>query len=166
MILVNPECRTEAAMASSYLRHYYWNRLLQRSFWRKVISFEFDFAGSIADFLKTLLQARRQGPEQSTAATQSRQETAPAGFVARMLSGMERFRGPVLVLLSGRDLTARAFEDLCAANARWKAAIAAGHVATVRVEAADHTFSRRDDLIASVGECTAWLKKVAPDDTA
>jgi len=37
-ILLNPWVRQPTAQAKAYLRNYYWQRILQKSFWQKIFS--------------------------------------------------------------------------------------------------------------------------------
>jgi len=145
LILANPWVHSEAGAAKAYVKHYYGRRLLQRGFWRKVISGEFDAAGSLRDlFAKLNTSAKGSG--------------APRGsFRERMLEGFATFAGPVLVQVSGRDLTAAEFVDLCQSDARWRAALARRNVDLRRYEDADHTFAATGAFTAAVADCTTWL---------
>jgi exosortase A-associated hydrolase 1 len=150
VILANPWVRTETGEARAYLRHYYLQRLLQPTFWRKVIGGRFNPVNSVVELAYTLLHAGRGRPNVSAPA---------ASFVGRMLAGLASFGRPVLVLISERDLTARAFVDLYSADRGWRAAMSSPHVTVVRLLNADHTFSSRDALNQAAAHCSAWLAK-------
>jgi exosortase A-associated hydrolase 1 len=145
LILANPWVHSEAGAAKAYVKHYYGRRLLQPGFWRKVISGKFDAAGSLRD-LAAKLRASARGP------------SAPRGsFRERMLEGFAAFAGPVLVQVSGRDLTAAEFVDLCASDARWRVALDRRNVVLRRYEDADHTFASAGAFNTAVADCRAWL---------
>jgi len=148
LVLANPWVRSESGEARAYVRHYYANRLLQAAFWRKVAAGEFDFVGSVRDFLRKLWTSKRGRP-----ASESR-----ASFRERMLEGLTRFRGPILLQVSGRDLTAAEFMDLCESDRRWGSAIARRNVDVRRYERADHTFA--EGLDVATADCAAWLDTV------
>ena len=148
LILANPWVRSEAGQARAYVRHYYGNRLLQAAFWRKVATGKFDVVGSIRDFLRKLWTSSR-----GRSAHHSR-----ASFQERMLAGLARFRGPILLQVSGRDLTAAEFMDLCDSDRRWGSAVARPSVDLRRYERADHTFA--EGLDVATADCTAWLGTV------
>lgn len=153
--LANPWVRTGAGEARAYVRHYYSRRILQREFWRKVGRFEFDVLGSIRDFHRKLRSARR-----------SAEPVEPNGFVDRMRSGLERFEGRVLVLISGRDLTAQEFVDLRTRDPRWRRLLARESVETVELHDADHTFSSGEALGSATRHTIDWLSagaRLAPD---
>jgi hypothetical protein len=58
-----------------------------------------------------------------------------------MLDGLERFRGRVLVLLSGNDLSAAEFRDQAAASPRWQRVLGTDRVTRRELPGATHTFS-------------------------
>lgn len=145
MILANPWVHSDRGEARSYLRHYYGRRLLQRSFWRKLITGEMRILHSVRDFARKLAVARGS-------------HAGSGDFVAAMRAGLACFRGPVLLIQSGRDLTAREFDDLCAADAGWRSAMIGARVELVRLERADHTFSRREHLEQASLQIVEWLQ--------
>ena len=156
LILVNPWVRTQTGEAQTYLRHYYGGRLLQLSFWRKVLS------GGVNPFnsLRGLFQTARVARAAQT------DVTAPAGsFIERMLRGFGAFKGSVLLLISGRDLVAQEFMDLCAASPGWQAGLKKPAVQVIRLEAADHTFSQRAALESAIGHCRQALADLSQPGT-
>jgi exosortase A-associated hydrolase 1 len=157
LVLVNPEVRTEVAFASTYLRHYYWGRIWQKSFWSKVLKMQFDVRSSARGLLDTISKATRRGSEVGASSE------LPDDYVSSMLSGLTDFSGPALVLLSGKDLTARAFEDLLDQNPAWGALMLKRGFALKALPGADHTFSRLEDLQASVYELQNWLNTTVKD---
>jgi len=150
LILANPWVHSEAGAARAYVRHYYWQRLLQRGFWRKVLAGEFDLRGSLSDFAGKLLASRRSPSDR-------RRES----FQRRMLAGLESFRGDVLLLMSGRDLTAAEFDDLSRADERWRRALGRDRVSVRRYDRADHTFAAADSFAESMADCRQWLDGLA-----
>jgi uncharacterized protein len=151
LVLANPWVRTEASEAQTYLRHYYGQRLLQRSFWRAVFSGGFRPLRSARDLLKKIATARN---------TAESQGSAPGSFVERMRRGLAALDVPLLVLISERDLTAQAFVDLCSADPMWRSAMSAPNVSVVRLQAADHTFSGAAALRSATEACLQWLRNV------
>ena len=145
LILANPWVHSEAGAAKAYVKHYYGRRLLQGAFWRKVFSGEFDAAGSLRDLLAKLR------------ASVSRSSAPRGSFRERMLEGLSAFGAPVLLQVSGRDLTAAEFMDLCQSDDRWRAALERSNVVVRRYESADHTFAAAGAFRAAVADCTAWL---------
>ena len=150
VILANPWVRTPAGEAQSFVRHYYGQRLLQRSFWRKLFRGELKGAASIVDFVRKLTRAALPSAAGAARATTS--------FIERMLRSMRSFRGPVLVLVSENDLTAQEYRDLCSSSAQWSAAVSRANVVTVDCLGADHTFSTQAAHGQMMSEILRWLR--------
>lgn len=128
--LLNPWVREPATEARATLRHYYWQRLTDGAFWRKVVSGKFNPFTSAA----------------SLAAVASRAATAPAAgnLAERMLEGLQAFKGRILVITSGKDLTAQEFGDVSRASPGWRSLLARSTTHTHHLPAADHTFARQE----------------------
>lgn len=149
LILVNPWARTESGQADAIVRHYYGQRMLQRSFWSKLLSGDFDFTKSIRELCRNVLTVARVG----NAATLSDSRH----FLDRMYEGLVRFTGPVLLLISGRDLTAKEFIALASRDARWSRALEGPGIKVIHLPGADHTFSSREWLDRSTRAVVEWL---------
>ena len=151
LILSNPWVHSEAGVARAYVRHYYFERLLQASFWRKVAAGEFDLVESVRDLLRKLWLATKL----------SRVSAVRGTFRDHMLEGLTRFRGQVLLLISGRDLTAAEFMELGRPDERWRAGLARPNVKLRRYEQSDHTYSDAGGLAMAIADCTAWLELIS-----
>ena len=137
VVLVNPWVRTEAGQARTYLKHYYRQRLLDPSFWSSVLTRQFDAVASARSLLGNLVRAfgaKRADGEPGA---------GNASLAERMAIGLEGFDGPVLLIISGRDLTAKEFEDVARGSSRWRRIFAAPRLMRRELVDADHTFSRR-----------------------
>jgi hypothetical protein len=75
-----------------------------------------------------------------------------------MAQGLARFKGRVLLILSGNDLTAKEFSDMAAGSTRWRRLLQSPKVVQHRLADASHTFSRRDwrDQVSSW--TSGWLR--------
>lgn len=151
LILINPWVRTEAGEATTVLRHHYARRLREAAFWRRLVSGEVRMGAALGGALKSITAALVGGRGTDTPATRH--------FVERMLQGFESFSGPVLVLLSSDDLTAREFETLCRNSARWRTAISRPFVGATRLVGADHTLSSAESLREAVNAIRQWLDR-------
>jgi uncharacterized protein len=86
-----------------------------------------------------------------------RDRTADLPLPERMAAGLARYRGPVLLVLSGKDLTAREFEDAAAASPTWQRLLGDNRLSIARLPAADHTFSRDEWRNAVASLTLDWL---------
>lgn len=141
LVLMNPWVRTVAGEAKAYIKHYYTARLLDPAFWRKVASGRFDIVASLrslAAFIGKAAFTRDDGK----APPAHRDLDASLPLPARMAEGLRRFKGSVLLLISGNDLTAREFLDAAAASSLWRDLLADPRVVRRDLPTADHTFSQ------------------------
>ena len=146
LVLVNPWVRTEAGLARTQLRHYYGMRLLQKNFWKKIAVGEFNPLRAARAFMGSIVQAlARKGD--------AHRKPLPD----RMEAGLRRFTGRVLLILSGKDLTAQEFVGVVSGSEGWQSLLRESRVSRRDLAEANHTFSSRDwrDRVASW--TTAWL---------
>ena len=160
-MLLNPWARSAGGLARATLKHYYLARLRDPALWRKLASGQFALGASLRSLLGLLRTARKPEAAPSAPAATAAPE-APAvprdgsappltpDLHERLLDGMQRFRGRVLFIFSGADLTAQEFLDMCKTSRAWQRLLAAPAVQQHTLAAADHTFSRR-----------AWRDQVA-----
>jgi exosortase A-associated hydrolase 1 len=147
LALLNPWVRSEATHAKAELKHYYLRRLTDRSFWAKLRRGEVDMVGA----------ARAVARGMKTAAT-GVPETDTASFQDRMAAALRTFAGPVLLVLSEHDLTAREFADYASGDPHWRGVLAQPGTTRIDIAGADHTFSTapwRDQVESSTLE---WLR--------
>jgi exosortase A-associated hydrolase 1 len=159
MVLLNPWVFSRQGAAKAVLKHYYLQRLSSKDFWAKVLSLKFDYRASLASFAGLLhLAARRV--ERGEARPVSVKVAVDLPLPLRMRLCLERFTFPVLLILSGRDLTADEFRDAVNADPQWQALLAAPRLTRRDFVEADHTFSSavwRDQ----VAEWTAnWIQSL------
>ncbi|AXA93095.1 hydrolase 1, exosortase A system-associated [Massilia sp. YMA4] len=155
LVLANPWARTSDGLARATLKHYYVARLLQPAFWKKLVSGRFDVRGSLGS-LVGLVRSARGG---AAPAVQVPSPAAPApGLRERMLAGWQGFRGPILLITSGADLTAQEFLDMVKASRPWQKLLADPRVQRQTLAAADHTFSRREWRDQVAGWTAAWVR--------
>ena len=154
LMLANPWVRTEAGLAQAFVEQYYGRRFLQPTFWRKLSSGRLDLRGSVGDLLRAVRlsrSGRAAGPGRVS-----------AGFIGAMLRGWQSFHGPVLLLLSGRDLTAQEFVTLCRDDGPWRQLLARTNVTLQEFPEADHTFASAASTEAASQACSGWLFAVFP----
>lgn len=137
LVLLNPWVRTVAGEAKTRLKYYYFQRLLNVGFWRKVIKGQFEAGMSISSFfgLLKIIFRSKSGLKAYTEAEL---------FPDKMLAGFESFSHPVLIVISGNDLTGREFQDSIKSDRRWKTLLKRKNVVQKNLVDADHTFSRRE----------------------
>lgn len=139
LCLLNPWVRTEQGLVQTQLRHYYWERLRQPAFWKKLLSGRVGLQAG-REWWDKLRQSRRSQREgsQGRAGTSS---LADAHYTERMLAAWMAFPHPILLLLSGDDYVAKEFLDRCQQHPGWAAALGRPGLQRVDLPQANHTFS-------------------------
>lgn len=148
IVLLNPWVRTEAGQAKALLRFYYLNRLLEPSFWRKLLTGGVNPLASARALLGLWKTSRRAAEPAQPKSQQAPVATAMRAAIDRglpltesMLLGLQRFTGQAMLVLSGRDLIAREFEQLVESSPDWQRGLAAASLRRHDLPEGDHTFS-------------------------
>lgn len=154
LVLLNPWVRTEAGLASAYIKHYYAQRLLDPAFWRKLLSGRVALASSMRGLMGRVRSlSKAKAPTAAPAAD-------GASLPQRMLAGLRQFQGKVLLVLSSEDLTAQEFLALEQGSSAWRLALAEKRVERRVLQGANHTFSRRE-WRDQVAEWTLeWVRRI------
>lgn len=151
VVLANPWARTDTGEARARIRHYYARRFFEQDLWKKVVSGSFDLWNSLRGLRAALRRAAAR------AGRGGRNAVGEANFLDRMEAGLASFAHPVLLIMSGRDLTAREFDDFCRGSRTWTRLMASPRVTRVDLPAADHTFSSEGSLQAACCAIEAWI---------
>jgi exosortase A-associated hydrolase 1 len=131
LCLLNPWVRSETSLARTQVKHYYLQRVMQPAFWSKLLS------GKVAlGAVNGLVQNIRTAFSAASPA-----QTANAPFQQRMASAWKGFSGPILLVLSGNDFTAKEFLEYAAADTAWSGAFEYTQLVRQDLPDADHTFS-------------------------
>lgn len=161
--LANPWVRTPGVQAETILKHYYLDRLRSRQFWRSVWAGEYKLGASMASFYKvfsTFLQGRKS----------TRAGTAGSGLTtfdhlplpSRTAEGLRRFSGHVLLLMSGRDLIAREFDEVTKVSKDWQGLLSGPRITRKDIADADHTFSKPEVKADAQRTLLDWLAASVP----
>jgi exosortase A-associated hydrolase 1 len=149
MVLLNPWVRSEASLARTQVKHYYGQRLMQPEFWQKLLRGGIGL-GALRGFLRSVASARRPAAAQ-----------VHADYRGAMASAWKRFGGPMLLMLSDSDYTAREFEDCATTEPAWQGALARSGLRICHLADADHTLSSAAAKSAADGAVTQWLGTLA-----
>jgi exosortase A-associated hydrolase 1 len=138
LVLLNPWVRTEEGAARATIKHYYKDRLFDARLWKKIGSGQFDVKDSVRSLWDNVGKAFGPKPDTGTPAAG---DAAP--LPERMQGALTRFKGRVLVVLSGADLTAQEFAELSHRSGPWQRLLGTPRFTRRQIDKADHTFSRR-----------------------
>lgn len=148
LCLANPWLRSEQTLAKTHVKHYYRQRLVQADFWLKLLR-----GGVATKALRDLWHNLRL-----SAGKGQRGAAAPvADFRTRMAAGWKAFAGPVLLITSDDDYTAREFLDGCSTDPAWRGAFSKPRLQRLELAGADHTFSNPSSRLAMEDAVLGWL---------
>ena len=151
LALLNPWVRTQASAARTQFRHYYRQRLMQRAFWQKL------FRGGVGWQALAGLWAGLRQLSAPPAPADGQGAQAPGSYRARMAAAWLAFDGPILLALSGRDDTAREFEDALNGDPAWAGAAVRANVSRVDLPGSDHTVADTAGAQQLLAATRAWL---------
>jgi len=144
VVAINPWIRTEQSRAAVEVRHHYGSRLVSAQFWRRLLTGQVDVVDAVGGLIGSLGRAVKKPV------------AAAVAYPERMASGARTLGDRVLWILSGRDLTAREFEQYAAKSPAWQGLLAT-KTGVLRLADADHTFSRRAWRQQVVDAVVAWM---------
>lgn len=150
LALANPWVRAPLTQARMQVRHYYWQRLRQREFWKKLLGGGIG-VDALRDYGRALATSSRRAHVAAVAHT----------YQARMLAGWRNASVQTLLLLSKDDYTAREFAELAALDPSWRAATASSLVLRQVLDDADHTFSTQVQRALVARLTREWLVSAA-----
>ena len=153
LCLLNPWVRSEASLARTHVKHYYAQRLLQPSFWRKMIAGKVG-PNALTDSWRSLRTALRPVGGLEPAAG------VAIPYQRRMAEAWPTFNGEIMLVLSGRDFTAKEFVEYVEGDKGWKAGFQRRGLVKHDLPEADHTFSDAGSRIALERLTLEWLSTV------
>ncbi len=150
LVLVNPWVYSPQGAAKAYLKHYYLDRLLSKGFWRKVLKGQYNPFSSASSLIGVAVTASK--PEPVKQALNDGEDPhmpsipgqASGNLVQRFSDGLDQFKGPVLLILSGNDLTAAEFSDAANGHRKLGKQLARADLCLQSIPEADHTFSTKE----------------------
>ena len=145
LCLLNPWVRSQVSLARTHIKHYYPQRLMHHGFWLKL------FSGRVAISALSRLWRSIGLAFSGTAGAPSYQQ--------RMASALAAFGGPVLLLLSETDYTAKEFVEFTQSDRNWQVALARARVQRQVLPDADHTLSGTATKAQAQGIMQAWLRE-------
>ncbi|MBA3916432.1 MAG: hydrolase 1, exosortase A system-associated [Acidobacteriales bacterium] len=177
LALINPFSYDVKRRAQRRIRHYanlYYRRVTHRDWWTHALRGNLSVRGRLQASWQMVLEAAGLRtplePSRTEASSFVRGQTASArrGFLSyrqpniidRLYASLCKFRGPVMLVLSGGDSSAQTFTDLLKASAKWKALMTRAEVRRHDLPGADHSF-RRSEWRDQVAQWTlSWLADI------
>lgn len=149
VVALNPWVRSAQTLARTQVKHYYRQRLMQPDFWRKLLSGR--VAGSALRSLLHNLRAARGGAGPADA-------DAPRSYQDRMAEAWRDTGRPLLLILSGKDYTAKEFLEATQTDPAWQGALLRPGLEQHTLADANHTFSEPAHQLQVEAITCRWLR--------
>lgn len=159
-VLANPWVRTPEGRAQVIVKTYYLDRLRQPEFWAKLRSGKFDFRASVAslvDVVRAYVRGRLMFARSKVGG--AAEDLTHLPLPERVATGLARFQGQSLLLMSGHDYIADEFDEVVAASRAWDGLLDSPRLMRRDIEGADHTFSRRVWKEAASDAVVDWMRR-------
>ena len=171
LVMLNPWVYSDEGKARTLLKHYYLRRFFSKNLWRKIASGKFMPRQSVKDFIRNLGEATKHSrPDDSSSACtgEETQNLADAGnkpvgnaqLAARLEEALAHYKGKLLLVLSGNDLTADEFRESLARFKQLRKFVSGPNVTNHEISNADHTFSATDLKLALADKIIDWLRSI------
>lgn len=148
LVLLNPWVFTEKGASKTVLKHYYFQRLFSKDLWQKLFCFKFDYRHSFSAFVSHFKKIWIL------------QNDADVDLPKRMRNGLSQFKNPILLILSGNDLTATEFKEAIKSDLKWQKLLENSQASRYEISEADHTFSSNEWRTQVENLTTNWLKNL------
>ncbi len=158
IVLINPWVHSSNLEARVRIEGYYMTRLKGKEFWKKLITGQLEVINSLLSLVGYLIHFLK------SALNPERTMMRSPGYLYRMLVGLRRFKGSIMVVLSGSDLVAQEFRELLRMDERWRATVKRNQVQIVEFDNADHSFTspeQRSTLETQIGN---WVRETVNTD--
>lgn len=156
IILGNPWVHTDETSDAVTVKHHYSKRIREKGFWLKVLRLQYNPIPALATITRTLLKKCHKLVGHSTKQEHSEPDSPSRPFIARMRNGLSRYKGDMLLLMSGRSIVSKEFDELLDTQPAWQKAIKSPRlVVRLNMPNADQTFSS----VASRAAVTAVTRK-------
>jgi len=158
LVLLNPWVGSAKGAARVVLRRYYRQRLREPDLWRKLAAGALDLRVFVRSLVANVRAAMGRGQHAMPETAANPAALASARLDSAMTQALDVFAGRILLVLSGRDLTAAQYSDVVAASSRWRGLLRSGQADRLALPDADHTFSRRELRDTLAADLLAWLR--------
>ncbi|QID18528.1 hydrolase 1, exosortase A system-associated [Nitrogeniibacter mangrovi] len=160
LMVGNPWVHTEETGDAVTVKHHYAKRIRDKDFWLKLLRGQYNPFPALLTIGRALwARARKRlSAHKASAGGPAQRDERHLPFVTRMRLGMSRFGGDVLLLMSGRSLVSKEFDELVGSDASWQQAMATPrHLARHDMPDADQTYSSVASRREVIAIARQWL---------
>ena len=162
IVLLNPRVDNDKIEAVASIKHYYWQRLTNPNFYKKLLSGKLDVIQSMKQLSATIFTALKPRNKSTPANSAikgkgpgSKDEYVPVETLIE--EGFDQFRGSFLVILGGADLEAAKFKEVMKRSPGLQRRAKDPEVIIKNLADATHTFSNRESLDTVIQWTREWI---------
>jgi hypothetical protein len=144
------------ATASKKVNKHYRTRLLQASFWKKVIRMEYNLGEYAAAALRKL-QRKEHKPGGNK--SERKIDENNGNFLNDLLVGLQHFNGKILFLMGDRFLTSDEFDALMNSSPQWRTASAKPNHERIDIKGGDQVFSSNEAQERMFDVASEWIHR-------
>jgi uncharacterized protein len=122
LVLGNPWVHSGTTADAVAVKHY-GQRLRNLDFWMKVLRLQYNPIPAMATMRRRFFVSFGRRQSEFSSDTDPFSENVKSNFVVRMRDGLRRFNGDVLLLMSGRSLLSKEFDELISNDPLWRSAV-------------------------------------------
>lgn len=124
MVISNPWVHDPLTTDTVVVTHHFRQRMFEWSFWKKVLLLKYNPLPAAVVLLRSVWDLASR-PARRLAQRESAVDERAQHFIVRMRKGMARFKGDVLLLMSGRSMVSKEFDALVQGSSIWQEAMRA-----------------------------------------
>ena len=155
IMMLNPWAHDESAYDKVLLRHYYARRLFDKGFWKSLIKGRV----RLLDFPRLVWKISKRKLRRTPNTHSADGNPKASALAERIVDSTSKFQGPIQLVLSGNDLTAKEFEQEVSSLKDWDVIAARPTFSCLRLDDADHTFSDPRWSNAVTQATLEWLER-------
>lgn len=160
IITGNPWVHSDETSDSVTVKHHYTKRIRDKDFWQKVFRLQYNPFPAFATIARTVISKLREKATQLLHSTSKQvlSDNPDQHFVSRMRSGLAKFQGDLFLLMSGRSLVSKEFDELIDRDPGWQKALKSPR-STFRHDLidADQTYSSISARAEVLSILSEWL---------
>jgi len=132
LVLLNPWVYQRETAAKTRVKYYYWQRLKQASFWKKLLQGRIKVLGAVKDINQLSFDVFNGTSGDEIGGT----------YITEMLKSLVSFQHKIDIILSEKDLVAQAFLMLIESDEKWYKVMQNSNVQLHPILLANHTFAK------------------------
>ena len=151
IVMFNPWVRSEEGQAEATLKIHYRQKAMSMETWHRLFSGKISITGSLSSIANAAW---------ATFTSRWRVTDTETSLPDRVLGSMSRFPKPILLFLSGNDLTAGEFLLAADSNNAYPNVLDSPHVTRHDLPHANHTFSEAEWRGEIAERTISWIKSL------